>query len=116
MPVERVRADPRVRHDAGRITLQRGPLLYCLEGCDNGADLDAVALPDGAAIAVRNQPRLLGGVATLHARGRREQPFTHSLYRTAPPVAKAVPLTFVPYYAWDNRKPGAMAVWIRSAR
>lgn len=116
MPVERVRADPRVRHDAGRVALQRGPLLYCLEGCDNGADLDAVVLPDDARIAVATQPRLLGGVTTLQARGRREQPFTGGLYRARPALDKAVPLTFVPYYAWDNRKPGAMAVWVRSAR
>lgn len=116
MPVERVHADPRVRHDAGRVAIQRGPLLYCLEGCDNGTDLDAVVLPDGARIATKAQPRLLGSVVTLHARGHREQPFAGGLYRTHPAAAKPVPLTFVPYYAWDNRKPGAMAVWVRSAR
>jgi len=113
MPVERVHADPRVRHDAGRVAIQRGPLLYCLEGCDNGADLDAVALPDAARFTVKRADRLLDGVVTLHSRGRREQPFKGGLYRTAVPTAKAAKLTFVPYYAWDNRKPGAMAVWLR---
>jgi uncharacterized protein len=113
MPVERVRADPRVRHDAGRVALQRGPLVYCLEGCDNGADLDAVVLPRRARITVREAPRLLGGISTLHASGRREEPFDRNLYRTTPAKLHTVPLTAVPYFAWDNRKPGPMAVWMR---
>ncbi len=113
MPVERIHADPRVRHDVGRVAVQRGPLLYCLEGCDNGADLDAVVLSGTARITTRSQPRLLGGMVTLHARGRREQPFRDGLYRSAAPTSTAQPLTFIPYYAWDNRKPGAMAMWVR---
>ena len=83
---------------------------------DSGADLDAVLLPDDARITLKAQPRLLGGVSTLHTRGRREQPFSGGLYRTTQTNERTVPLTFVPYYAWDNRKPGAMAVWVRSAR
>ncbi len=116
MPVERVRADPRVRQDAGRIALQRGPVVYCLEGCDNGADLDAVVLPAAARISIKDQAKLLGGVHTLHATGRREQPFSGGLYRNTPPAWKPAALTFVPYFAWDNRKPGAMAVWVRDAQ
>ena len=82
---------------------------YC-ETCDNGADLDAVVLPESARITVKRQTKLLGGLPTVHAKGRREQPFCGGLYRNAPPAWKPAALTFVPYYAWDNRKPGAMAV------
>ena len=45
MPVERVRADPRVRADYGKVAVQRGPLVYCLEEADNGPGLSAVRLP-----------------------------------------------------------------------
>src|SRR5206468_7471004 len=36
MPVERVYAHPKVKADVGRVALQRGPVVYCLEGVDNG--------------------------------------------------------------------------------
>jgi len=113
MSVQRVHADPRVRQDTGRVAVQRGPLLFCVEGCDNGADLDSVVLPDQANLSAKKQAKLLGGVVTLEGVGRREQPFTDGLYRTAPPTWKKAKLRFIPYYAWDNRAPGAMAVWIR---
>jgi len=113
MPARRVHADPRVRQDAGRVAIARGPLVYCLEACDNGGDLDAVLLPDGAAIRPRRRPDLLGGVVALHAAGRRERPFAGGLYRDVPPESGPAPLAFVPYCVWDNRRPGAMAVWVR---
>ncbi|MBZ0279060.1 MAG: glycoside hydrolase family 127 protein, partial [Anaerolineae bacterium] len=45
MPVERIAANPQVRQDIGRVALQRGPVVYCLEEADNGAGLARVALP-----------------------------------------------------------------------
>jgi len=116
MPVQRIHADPRVRQDAGRIALQRGPVVYCLEGCDNGRDLDSLALPEKGNFSIRHQSRLLGGVSTLHGRAWRDQPFTGELYRPTPAARNLEPVTAVPYYAWDNRAAGAMAVWIRSAQ
>jgi DUF1680 family protein len=39
MPVRRVYGNPQVRQQAGKVALQRGPLVYCLEEADNGANL-----------------------------------------------------------------------------
>lgn len=114
MPVERVRADPRIRQDCGRVALMRGPVVYCLEGCDNGADLDALVLPARARPAWRFRPGLLGGVGTIAAAARREQPFAGAPYAARPPRARPQRIAAIPYFAWDNRKPGAMAVWIRA--
>lgn len=109
----RVYADPRVRHNAGRVALMRGPLLYCLEQVDNGPDLNAVALSRKARLIEKNAPGLLGGVITLRATGRRDTPSEPGLYSTKPPRTKPAKLTFVPYYAWANRGEGEMLTWLR---
>ncbi len=66
MPVERIRADPRVAADAGCAALQRGPIVYCLEEKDNGPHLAALALPRGEPLrSQRSDPDLLGGCVVL---------------------------------------------------
>jgi DUF1680 family protein len=106
----------------------RGPLLYCLEGADHpGLDLRDLVLPCGAALTAGYEAGLLGGVVALHGQARLSPPAAgwegedgqSHLYRTAAaPLAAdpgaTVPLTAIPYYAWANREPGAMQVWVRS--
>jgi DUF1680 family protein len=115
MPVQRVEAHPKVRADSGRVALQRGPVVYCLEEVDNGADLDGVCLPRTAALRARSRRDLLGGVTVITAAARRRSPagWTGALYRPASSKAVATRLTAVPYYAWCNRRPGEMLVWVR---
>jgi DUF1680 family protein len=85
------------------VALERGPLVYCAEGIDNdGAVLD-LAISDEAVIAAETRPDLLGGITTL--RGR----ITNA-------AGKERLLTAVPYYAWSNRGPGEMAVWLPRTR
>jgi DUF1680 family protein len=115
MPVERVYARPEVRADSGRVALQRGPLVYALEGCDNGPNLDALVLPHSAALTARYDPDLLGGVVVVGADGMREQADGNGddLYRSRASSARAARISAVPYYAWANREPGEMLVWMR---
>ncbi len=112
MPVLRVRAHPRVRHDRGRVALQRGPLVYCLEQVDNGARLDELLLPRDAEIAARFDPALLGGVVVLEAEARRLIAANGALYSTASLTSEPAKLTAVPYALWANRGEGEMSVWI----
>jgi len=126
MPVERLYANPAVPADAGRVTLQRGPLVYCLEGVDYAqatepghltcqvAHLDTLFLPRSAAVEPRFEPDLLGGMISLHAEGLRLVPFSRErpLYTNQPPEAEPCHLVAVPYFAWDNRQPGDLQVWI----
>ena len=98
MPVRRVLADDRVADDRGKVALERGPLVYCAEGADNGGTARDIAVPDGATFAVERRPDPLGGVNVLRAAvssrdGRPRQ------------------LIAIPYYAWSNRGPGEMPVW-----
>jgi DUF1680 family protein len=115
MPVERVYAHPEVRENAGRVALQRGPIVYCLEQADNGPNLEDVRLPRESEVRAYWEPDLLGGVMTIRAEGRRraQSGWDGRLYRSAPPAEMPVEIVAVPYYAWANREPGDMLVWIR---
>lgn len=117
MPVQRIEADPRVRHNCGRVALQRGPIVYCLEEVDNGPALNDLALPRRAKLEPRFEPDLLGGVVVLKGKGLRRDPavWKDSLYRPGPSRKRAVPVVAVPYSTWCNRKPGEMLVWVREA-
>lgn len=93
MPVEVVAADPRVKANAGKRALQRGPLVYCMEETDN-RKYDEATLSASMNYMTAFEPGLLGGVVTITAVNGDD------LYK------------FVPYYAWDNREPGKMKVWV----
>jgi len=117
MPVVRVQANPRVRADVGRVALMRGPIVYCLEQADNGKNLNGISLADSASLHSAWEPDLLGGVVTIETTGRRERQadWGETLYRPLDDSDALCSLTFVPYYAWANRTPGEMLVWVRRA-
>lgn len=110
MPVRRLHAHPRVRDCAGKAALARGPIVYCLESEDNPAPLSGLYL-SGKAEALPYDPDLLGGVVPIRAEGFRRIE-TDDLYSEAEPKYEPVTLTAIPYYAWANRGPGEMTVWI----
>lgn len=115
MPVQRVYGHPRSRELLGRVALQRGPVVYCLEQADNGPGLDRVVLPAQAEVQSHFDETLLGGVVVLSAvaEGICEDGWEGGLYRPVPPVRRQRRITAVPYFAWDNREPGEMKVWLR---
>jgi DUF1680 family protein len=106
MAVERVRTDPRVKADVGRVALQRGPVVYCLEGVDNGGQVRNLCLPKKELYSAFENDLLRGvvvvwGEALAVSRGKDEKR-----------VTKPVKFRAVPYSTWDNRKPGPMVVWL----
>src|SRR5664279_2408405 len=113
MPVQRVAANSQVKADQGLLAIQRGPIVYCLEQCDQAEPLAGLWLPVGAELKAAREPGLLGGVVIItgEARSMPEQPWRRSLYQPAAP-ARRVALKAIPYYAWDNREAGAMKVWL----
>ncbi len=116
MPPEKVRAHPLVRQAAGKVALRRGPLVYCLESCDNpGAPLESLVLPAGAALEVSARPHLPGKARSLRFPAALEKPgqAKSPLYSQVPPERVPYQAAAVPYYIWDNRRPGSMRVWIR---
>jgi DUF1680 family protein len=124
MPARRVRSHPHLFETAGRVSLARGPLVYCLEGTDQpDIDLRDVVLPAGATITAEVRPDLPGGMTTLRFDGLVRSPgpaWENRLYR--PDSGERLgthfsthfkSFTAIPYYAWANRSPGPMQVWLR---
>jgi len=113
MEVRRVEANPAVKFDAGRVALQRGPLVFALEQVDNPGGVRTLALPRGAELAAEFRPDLLGGVTIVRGKAERAgaQRWEGELYRPAP-APESVEFTAIPYFAWDNRDAGEMTVWI----
>ena len=97
MPVEEVAADPRVKEDMGKRAIQRGPIVYCLEEVDNPEAFDSLRLTEDAYF----------DVAPLD----KDQWWGHPLMEITA-FTGAEKLTFIPYFAWDNREAGKMKVWI----
>ncbi|MFW5982331.1 MAG: glycoside hydrolase family 127 protein [Candidatus Brocadiia bacterium] len=116
LSVKRVRANPAVRYNAGRVALQRGPIVFCLEEVDNGRNLSEVLLPRESDITVSYGDSELGaGVPVLTADGLRRDPeqWEGRLYSSAYPTFIKQQIRAVPYYLWNNRGVGEMTVWIK---
>jgi len=118
MPVRRLEADPRVEEAAGRVALQRGPLVYCVEQADQDRPLATLVLPERAVVQAERAPEGLGGAIRLVAEALAFEPEAAegALYGTAPfpRRSRSAVLTAVPYGLWDNRATGPMKVWIRA--
>ena len=108
MPVQKVLARDEVADDRGRVALERGPLVYCAEGMDNGGRAFNLVIPDNADIRFQYRRDLLGGIGTLTGRvlalGR--GPDGASVARRPQEIVA------IPYYAFGNRGTGEMEVWL----
>jgi len=124
MTPQLVTSNPEVAEDFGKVAVQRGPLVYCLEQNDQSGveQLSEVAIPVGKKTTegFRTEFRegLLGGVEVIRQRGIAYEKGASegALYRPVgfeqKKVGHDVELTFIPYYAWANREPSPMRVWV----
>ena len=118
-------ADPRLDAARGAVAVEYGPLVYCLEAVDNpGHRLDDLCVDTAVAPEVLAVDGALEGVAIIRTGGRVRRPWSGSSWWPYRPAGGAsagdepkdsVPLTAVPYYAWGNREPGAMRIWLPTA-
>jgi hypothetical protein len=120
MPVERMAPHPMIRQDAGCVALQRGPVLYCIEGTDNGEQLANVILPPDSQLSVVYDASLFGGIPVITADALRVGPsnWANGLYQPQAVLDYArtsTALRAIPYSLWANRAPGEMRVWIRES-
>ncbi len=115
MPGERIYPHPAIRENAGMVALRSGPLIYCLESADNAIPLHQIVVPTSATFEKHFLPTLLSGIAVLRSTVRMQETedWNEVLYRNKPPVSQPYTLTAIPYYAWDQRTPGEMRVWLR---
>jgi hypothetical protein len=123
MPTEVIAANPRVAENTGQVAVQRGPVVFCLEESDQpgGTALADVSMGRGANFKTEYKADLLDGVEVLQHEGEvAETPSgDKALYLPATAglgKARSAELTLIPYYAWANRKPSAMQVWVPYTR
>jgi DUF1680 family protein len=101
MPVQRVYPHEKISDNRGKVALMRGPIVYCIESADQpNVDFARLVLPAESSLRAEPRAQLLGGVSVL-------------LGQALDAAQRPVPLTAVPYYAWQNRAKGAMTVWIQ---
>ncbi len=130
-----IKANPAVADDTGRVALERGPLVYCMERLNQTATASGNANTGGASQGTTDldlysahltgkttahfDPALLDGVMVLEHAGRLSgAPAAGALYGAAVAgrtAAAEASLRLIPYYAWANREPAAMQVWIPAA-
>jgi DUF1680 family protein len=96
MPVERVYAHPNVLANRGKAAIQRGPVVYCVEQADNSGLPVGRGLPKSSVFQAEYRGDVLEGVTVI-----KEIPADGGTGYIA-----------IPYFAWDNREPGWMKVWL----
>ena len=108
MPVRRVVAHQAVEADRGRVAVQRGPIVYAAEWPDNpGERVRHLVLADDAPLTAEPRPDLLGGAVVVKSKAT-----ALALDQKGAVTRREQELTAIPYYAWANRGPGEMTVWI----
>jgi hypothetical protein len=132
MTTRLLKANPAVNEDRGRVAFQRGPVVFCMEQLDQAGGGQASSEPAGrehssslvgytakldAATTAKYEPDLLGGVLVLEhpgaiVKGPTETGLYYSAAENVAPAESSATLRLIPYYAWANRAPSPMQVWI----
>lgn len=116
---KRIYANPHVADDVGKVAIQCGPLVYCLEGVDNGDGLQRLFLPADEPLTVVKKPDKLKGIWEIHTKGLklRDRKDDNELYTANAKLEyDLVDLTYIPYYSWANRGENEMTVWVHETK
>lgn len=111
-----LRANPLVKEDVGKIAVMKGPVVYCLEEVDNGKNLPAVFLDPEQELQESYEENLLGGTTIIRTAGKKVTTDgwqSNELYKESDLTMESIPLMFVPYPYWGNRRTGEMLVWVK---
>ncbi|MBO9617070.1 MAG: glycoside hydrolase family 127 protein [Dyadobacter sp.] len=108
MEVRQIRARNEVKADADRIALQRGPIVYCVEGADNAGEVWNLLVPENPSFNIRNSQILNESVVSIRANLQVLKPTPDGLNVKPEPQT----VTAIPYYTWANRGRGPMQVWL----
>jgi len=117
MPAQLIESHPLVEETRNHVAVKRGPVVYCLETPElpEGVKISDIALSADAEYKPRYDADLLGGVAVIEttAEIRRAADWNGKLYRPLSAAnARMEKVHLIPYYAWANRGPGEMSVWL----
>lgn len=108
MDIERVTCTNMVKDNMGKVSLQRGPLMYCAEWADNMGKTSNLILPQATVLQPVFQSNMLNGIMTLQGQAIAVQ--VDTVHNSV--ITNQQPFVAIPYYAWANRGKGEMQVWI----
>lgn len=106
-----VSADSRVTGNEGRVAVQYGPVVYCMEGVDNPLPLRDISIDTSIPLTAGFDKTL--GVPTLTAHAYHTVN-SGKLYSFAPPILETLEAKLIPYYAFANRGLSDLLVWIKT--
>jgi hypothetical protein len=109
MEIRRVLCNENVKANRGLAAIERGPVVFCAEGVDNGGSVANIYLPDDAKLKYTFRKDLLNGVGVITAKAKVVADENGKM------VTQKHSLMMVPYYAWSNRGVGPMKVWMPPA-
>jgi len=101
-----------VTENSGANAVQRGPLVYCIEGVDNDMDLSGLRIDVNGKITEKIiEDKNLLEYIELEIDGFKLEG-EKSLYSYMAPKKSSKKLKAIPYYLWNNRGLNEMKVWI----
>ena len=117
MSIKEWSANPLVRDNLGKIVVQRGPFIYCVEEEDNGSNLHLLHVSKNAQFTYNFVEEMFEGIGIIKTQAKKkciQSRWENSLYALhANDQEEEKEITFIPYFAWANRSRGEMLVWIR---
>lgn len=112
MDIYRIKANDKVMDDHGRFAIQRGPLVYCLEGPDNNmGNVCNLMIPENAIFEAKSCESLFNGTIVLTTTGKAYKD-NNKKNNNDKPVSMDQEVRAIPYYLWANRGSAEMVVWI----
>lgn len=108
MKVHFIEANPCVQDNAGRYAVQRGPIVYCMEGIDNGENLRDITLFEDGNLRIVKETDIPAPVIYMDGE-RREN--NHKLYSVKDNKRISFTARLIPYFSFANRKATDMIVW-----
>ncbi len=112
----KIKSNPQLRYNAGKVALQRGPIVYCLEEIDNSDMLTDIELINGSPIEIVQGSGIYESIPLLKTKGfRSNSEWNNELYKKTNLVnnKKIIDVLATPYFMWNNRGVGELLVWIR---
>ncbi|PWV46144.1 glycoside hydrolase family 127 protein [Chitinophaga sp. S165] len=120
MPATLVESNPLVEETRNQVAVKRGPIAYCIESTDlkEGQSLSDIIIP----ASIHLQPKAMqvenGKITALEGEARllQHNNWNNTLYKPLNTTSKPVTIKLIPYYAWANRGPSDMSVWLPVSR
>jgi len=107
MPVRRVLSHEKVGKNTGKVSFQRGPIVFCAEWKDNSGQVSNLVLPDDMELRSAYKPDFFDGISVIEAEAQ-------GLYKgpKGEILSRKQNFTAIPYYSWAHRGKGEMMVWL----